>query len=152
MVREVVLGPAPREAHFSYSQSHVASIRSRHVRDDTQSRVIFACKSHARLRINAGMENPLAKYLRETGLPQAKFAVRGPWRQATVSGWCNTVIPKIADALGIERATGGRVTVQDWAEYAASLDSNTVDRIAAQPQKVNAAGSCGEQTTAEDAA
>ncbi len=64
-----------------------------------------------------GMENPLAKYLKESKTSQAVFGARLPARQATVSGWCNNTTPSIADALRIERATGGVVAAVDWAEY-----------------------------------
>lgn len=91
------------------------------------------------------MQNPLAKYLSDEDLPQAKFAKRGPWRQATVSGWCNGTIPKITDALAIERATGGTVSVADWAEYTSSLSGHAHTSPAPQPKEVNSELTCGGQ-------
>ena len=82
------------------------------------------------------MSSPLSVYLDRHGISQAKFAQRGGWRQATVSGWCNGVVPSIPLALQIESATEGEVTVNDWAAFASanntSFGTDTVDRIAVQ--------------------
>lgn len=86
------------------------------------------------------MQNPLAKFLSETGTSQVAFAKNGPWRQATVSGWCNAVIPSIADAIAIEAASGGAVAVQDWADYTAWRKSGELPRASAVDQ-------CGEHVT-----
>lgn len=76
------------------------------------------------------MENPLAKYLAAAGLSQKAFADDLPARQATISGWCNDTIPSIPDAARIERATGGAVRVNDWADYASHIGVYTRPRIA----------------------
>ena len=71
--------------------------------------------------MHPGMTNPLSDYLKGRSLSQASFARTHGWRQATISGWCNGVIPSIPLALEIERATGGKVTVAAWAAYAAEI-------------------------------
>ena len=86
------------------------------------------------------MENPLAAYLHRHGVSQAKFAERGGWRQATVSGWCNSVLPSIPLALEIERVSDGEVTVGAWATFASEsgkpFGDNTRSRNASQAAPV----------------
>lgn len=94
------------------------------------------------------MQNPLANYLKSAKVSQHKFAALGPWRQATVSGWCNGVIPQINDARKIAEASNGGVTVNDWVQWSRHLEESDA-RTLAQAGKVNKPAACGEQATNE---
>lgn len=90
------------------------------------------------------MKSPLLIYLKRHGETQTAFALRTGWRQATISGWCNGVVPSIQWALEIQQATDGEVTVNDWASFAAEtnkafLQDNTPER------NVQAATGCKAQ-------
>ena len=89
------------------------------------------------------MKSPLSIYLKGHGETQTAFALRTGWRQATISGWCNGIIPSIPLALEIERATSGEVSVNDWASYATETNKtfpqdNTPERNNQASRKLKA--------------
>ncbi len=58
----------------------------------------------------------LSEYLQANGLRQEEFAARMGVAQATVSRWCNGLMPRRAHLLRIIELTGGAVTAEAFLE------------------------------------